>query len=29
MCSDELAYQSKACDGTATCAFLAFVLVID
>jgi hypothetical protein len=26
MCFDELAHQSKACDGSAACAFLAFVL---
>jgi hypothetical protein len=29
MCFDELADQSKACDGSAACAFLAFVPVVD
>jgi hypothetical protein len=29
MCFGELAHQSKACDGSAACAFFAFVLVID
>jgi len=29
MCFDELADQSKTCDGSAACTFLAFVSVID